>query len=190
VNRMSPFRRGRRDQSSPRPAIDLKVQETVYRRLGEALANVVVTLGEAPPADARLVIRTNSSDQTTVLPMMVTREAPGTDSEAHRIWFAVELSAVMFGDGEFALTAGDGEEALPHPTAQRTPSDDDSETEAVLRAALASLEERCRELQRANAELTDDARRMREVMAQTLEDVQRERERLLEQLARGAHDPG
>src|SRR5215208_5553097 len=99
---MGPFRRGRRELPAPPPSIDLKVQDTVYRRLGDAMATVVVTLVDPPPDDARLVIRTDAS-ATTVDPMMVTHEAPRTKGEARRLWFAVELSAVMFGDGDFAL---------------------------------------------------------------------------------------
>ena len=195
---MGPFRRGRRELPSPPPSIDLKVQDTVYRRLGEAMATVVVTLVEQPPDDARLVIRTDSAAMT-VDPMMVSREAPGTGSEAHRLWFAVELSAVMFGDGDFALKTADGEAPVPHPVAQGAWADDDADepgipadalNESALRAAVAALEERCREAERANAELTADARRVGDAVAATLADVQRERDRLLEQLARGAAEPG
>src|SRR3954452_15861233 len=121
---MGPFRRGRRELPSMPPSIDLKVQDTAYRRLGEAMATVVVTLLAPPPDDVRLVIRTDSSAMT-VNPMMFTREAPGTKAEVRRLWFAVELSAVMFGDGDFALQTNEGEAALPHPTAQPSRGDDD-----------------------------------------------------------------
>ena len=195
---MGPFRRGRREPPTPSPSIDLKVQDTVYRRLGEAMATVVVTLVDPPPEDARLVIRTGSSD-TTVDPMMVTHEAPGTKSEARRLWFAVELSAVMFGDGDFALKTAEGEAPLPHPVAQSTWGENgpdepgvpaDAVNESALRAAVAALEERCREAERANAELTADARRVSDAVAATLAEVQRERARLLEHVARSSTEPG
>jgi hypothetical protein len=195
---MGPFRRGKRESPAPPSTIDLKVQDTVYRRLGEAMATVVVTLDDAPPDDARLVIRSDSAT-IAVDPMMVTHEAPGTRSQTRRLWFAVELSAVMFGDGDFALTTAEGEAPLPHPVAQGAWGDDDPDepgvpaaalTEASLRAAVAALEERCREAERANAEMSADARRLSETVAATLAEVQRERERLLEQLARGATESG
>jgi hypothetical protein len=195
---MGPFRRGKRESPAPPFNIDLKVQDAVYRRLGEAMATVVVTLVEAPPADTRLVIRTGSS-ATTVDTMMVTHEAPRTKSETRRLWFAVDLSAVMFGDGEFALKTAEGEAPLPHPVAQGAWGDDDPDdpgvpadalNESALRAAVAALEERCREAERANAELAADARRVSDAVAATLAEVQHERERLLEQLSRGATEPG
>jgi len=195
---MGPFRRGKRESPAPPSSIDLKVQDTAYRRLGEAMATVVVTLDDPPPDGARLVIRTDSS-ATTVDPMMVTHEAPGTDSEVRRLWFAVELSAVMFGDGEFALKSADGEAPLPHPVAQVAWGDDDPDepgvpaaalSESALRAAVAALEERCRAAERANAELTADARRVSDAVAATLAEVRRERERLLEHMARSSPGPG
>jgi hypothetical protein len=195
---MGPFRRSKRESPAPSSSIDLKVHDTVYRRLGDAMATVVVTLADAPPADTRLVIRTGSST-TTVDAMMVTHEAPGTKSEARRLWFAVDLSAVMFGDGKFALTTAGGEAALPHPVAQGAWGDDDPDepgvpadalNESALRAAVAALEERCRDAERTSAEMAADARRVSDAVTATLAEVQRERERLLEQLARGATEPG
>src|SRR4051794_9724520 len=195
---MGPFRRGRRELPSMPPSIDLKVQDTAYRRLGEAMATVVVTLLAAPPDDVRLVIRTDAS-ALTVNPMMVTREAPDTKAEVRRLWFAVELSAVMFGDGDFALRTDGGEAALPHPVAQPSWGDDDPDepgapgsvlSEAALRAAVAALEERCWEAERANAELAADGQRLSQAMAVTLADVQREREQLLERLSRSGPDSG
>lgn len=187
---MGPFRRGRRDLPAPPPSIDLKVQDTTYRRLGEAMATVVVTLGEPPPEAAKLVIRTDST-AVTVEPMMLTREMPGTKDETHRMWFAVELSAVMFGDGDFALKTEDGEAAVPHPVAQPAWGVSEPEeagapipalAESSLRAAVAALEERAREAERVNAELTADGRRIGEAVAATLAEVQREREQLLKLL--------
>jgi hypothetical protein len=195
---MGPFRRGKRESPAPPSSIDLKVQDTMYRRLGEAMAMVVVTLADPPPDDAQLVIRTDSSDMA-VAPMMVTHEVPGTKAEVRRLWFAVELSAVMFGDGDFGLKTAEGETPLPHPVAQVGWGDDDPDepgvpaaalSEAALRAAVAILEERCREAERANAELSADARRVSDAVAATLAEVQRERERLLEHLARSSAKPG
>jgi hypothetical protein len=189
---MGPFRRGKREQPVPPPNIDLKVQETSYRRLGEAMATVVVTLQDPPPEDTRLVIRTDSL-AISADPMLITHEAPGTDAEARRMWFAVELSAVMFGDGDFALKTAQGEAPLPHPVAQPAWGKDDPEepgvpgttlNEAALRAAVADLEERCRAAERAGAEMAADARRVSDAVAATLAEVQRERERLLEHVAR------
>ena len=194
---MGPFRRGKRELPDPPQNTGLQVQDATYRRLGDALATVVVTLADPPPADSALVIRTGSSP-IVVDPMMVTHEMPGTKAEAHRTWFAVELSAVMFGDGDFGLKTAEGETPLPHPVAQVGWGDDADEpgvpaaalSEAALRAAVAILEERCREAERANAELSADARRVSDAVAATLAEVQRERERLLEHLARSSAKPG
>jgi hypothetical protein len=184
---MGPFRRGKRQLPPAPPSIDLKIQDASYRRLGDAMATVVVTLDEQPPENARLLIRTESS-ATTVDPMMVTREMPGTKAETHRMWFAVELSAVMFGDGDFALKTAEGEAALPHPVAQPAWGVSEPEeagapipalAEASLRAALAQLEERLRDAEREKAELAADGRRMGRTVAATLAEVQREREQLL-----------
>jgi hypothetical protein len=104
------------------------------------------------------------------------------------MWFAVELSAVMFGDGDFSVKTEDGEAAVPHPVAQPAWGVSEPEeagvpipalAESSLRAAVAALEERAREAERVNAELTADGRRMGEAVAATLAEVQREREQLL-----------
>jgi hypothetical protein len=191
---MGPFRRGKRELPAPPPSIALKVEDATYRRLGDAMATVVVTLLEPPPDDARLLIRTDSS-ATTLDPMMVTHEMPGTKSETRRLWFAVDLSAVMFGDGDFALTTPEGEAPLPHPVAlpawgASEPDEPGVPTpalaEANLRAAVAALEERAREAEQAKAELTADGRRIGEAVAATLAEVQREREQLLELVPRTA----
>src|SRR4051812_3238261 len=104
---MGRFRRGKREDSASPPRISLKVEDTSYRRLGDALATVVVTLAEPPPDDARLVIRTEAGTMT-VHPMMTSHEMPGSKDETRRLWFALELSAVMFGDGAFALKTDEG----------------------------------------------------------------------------------
>jgi hypothetical protein len=185
---MGPFRRSKRDVPSPPPSIDLKVEDSAYRRLGDALATVIVTLAEPPPDGARLLIRTDNS-ATTVDPMMVTREMPGTRSETHRMWFAVDLTAVMFGDGDFAIKTDEGEAPLPDPVAQPAwgaVEEEDPDipapvlAEANLRAAVAALEERVRDAESASAELKADSRRMGQAVAATLAEVQRERDQLLE----------
>ena len=191
---MGPFRRGKRELPAPPPSIDLKVEDASYRRLGDAMATVVVTLGEVPPDDAKLVIRTDTA-AVTVEPMMLTREMPGAKNETHRMWFAVELSAVMFGDGDFSLKTADGEAAVPHPIALPAWGVSEPEeagapipalAEASLRAAVAALEERAREAERTNAELTENSRRIGEAVAATLAEVQREREELLKRLGEHA----
>src|SRR5215213_2040631 len=193
---MGPFRRNKREPPAPPPSIDLKVEDSAYRRLGEALATVIVTLLEPPPEGARLLIRTDSS-ATTVEPMMVTREMPGTKSETHRVWFAVDLTAVMFGDGDFAIKTDEGEAPVPHPVAQPawgTVEEDDPNVaapvmaEANLRAAVAALEDRVREAESASAELKADSRRIGEAVAATLAEVQRERDQLLGLISGETHD--
>ena len=193
---MGPFRRGKRELSAPPPSIDLKVEETAYRRLGDAFAIVVVTLGDPPPDDTHLVIRTDSA-AAAFDPMMITREMPGSKSEAHRLWFAVDLTAVMFGDGNFALKTEDGEIPLPHPVAQPAwgaVEEEDPDVpasayaEANLRAAVAALEARIRDAEQANNDLRADSRRMGETVAATLAEVQRERDRLIELLEQSTGD--
>ena len=188
---MGPFRRSKRELQAPLPTIDVQVDDASYRRLGDAMATVVITLDEAPPDDARLTVSTESAT-ICVEPMMVTRELPGTKSETHRMWFAVELSAVMFGDGYFAIQTGEGSAPLPHPSALPAWGVSEPEeagapipalAESSLRAAVSSLEARVREAESANAELTADAQRLSQTVAATLAEVQREREQLLAQLA-------
>jgi hypothetical protein len=193
---MGPFKRTRPAPSSDADA-DLRVRDVSYRRLGHALATVVVTLESAPPGDVRLEAR-GDARSSTLHPMMVTHEAPGTKAAAHRLWFVTDLSTVMFGDCEFLLLHGDAEVPVPEPAAcaSWTPDDPDADppvapevlAEGELRAAVAALEERCRAAERANAELTADSRRMGEVVAATLAEVQHEREQLLDLLARTSTD--
>jgi hypothetical protein len=188
---MGPFKRKREPSSGERA--DVRVRETAYRRLGHAMATVVVTLDARPPTGARLTIRGESAS-VSADPMMATHEAPGTKAEAHRLWFATELSTVMFEDGEFLLEVDGDEVELPHPTAFVAWSSDDPDAEppvapealaeGELRAAVTALEERCRAAESANAELSADSRRMGEVVAATLAEVQREREQLLDLVAR------
>lgn len=197
---MGPFRRDKRSESAPAPDVEWRVRETGYRRLGHALASVVVTLegpgGAQPGADCRLGVR-NGSTSVEADPTMITREAPGSRRELQRLWFTVELSTVMFGDGDFALHITGQELPLPHPaplSAWTGDADDEpaasaaAVSEAGLRAAVAELEERCRIAENANTELRADGRRISEAMAATLAEVQREREELLDLVARTTAD--
>jgi hypothetical protein len=129
---------------------------------------------------------------------MISREAPGSRHELQRLWFTVELSIVMFGDGDFVLHTDGRDLPLPHPVALATWSgepDDESApsaaalSEAELRAAVAELEERCRIAENATEELRADGRRISEAMAATLAEVQREREQLLDQVALASEPP-
>lgn len=173
---MGPFRRTRTSLSAveavsspPAPADPIEVESFEYRRLGDALATLVIALETAPPAEAALRISARGSAHE-LEPMLVTREAPGTGSELHRLWFATDLSQVMFGDAEFVLLAGSAEHEIPEPVA-RPAWDDDSPavtsawSQSELTAALRALEERCRSAERLAAALrattpavtTDDA---------------------------------
>ena len=161
---MGPFRRTRTSlraaeavASGGAPAEPLDVETFEYRRLGEALATVVVVLKRAPAADFALCITANDSVHE-VDPMLVTCEAPGTDDESHRVWFVTDLSQVMFGDAAFALVAPDGDTVLPQPVA-RAAWDDESPamssawSQTELQAAIAALEQRCRSAERLGAAL-------------------------------------
>jgi len=190
------FKKSKRDASLP-DQVDLRARETAYRRLGHAMATLVVTLEHQPPAGVRLSVR-NGSASVTADPMMITHEAPGTKAECHRLWFAIELSTVMFGDGEFLLLVDGAEVELPHPVAFTAWSSDDPNAapavapealaEGELRAAVAALEERCRAAEALNAQLTADSRRVDDVVSTTLAEVQREREQLLNLVARSNAD--
>jgi hypothetical protein len=194
---MGRFRRGKSTQPPTAPQVAWKAREAGYRRLGRALATVVVTLegppGAQPGTDTRLSVR-NGSATVTAEPVLIAREAPGTRHELHRLWFTVELSSVMFGDGESSLIVDGGELPLPQPVALAAwVGDGDDEQapsapalgEAELRAAVAELEERWRSAQ----ELNEDSRRISQVVRATLADVQREREQLLDEMARATGSP-
>ncbi len=198
---MGPFRRDKRTHPATAPDVEWRVRETGYRRLGHALASVVVTLegppGAQPGADCRLSVR-NGSASISAEPTMISREAPGSRHELQRLWFTVELSIVMFGDGDFVLHTDGRDLPLPHPVALATwtgEADDESApsaaalSEAELRAAVAELEERCRIAETATEELRADGRRISEAMAATLAEVQREREQLLDQVALASEPP-
>jgi hypothetical protein len=183
------FKRHKSEPSPPEP-VDVRVRETAYRRLGHALATVIITLDARAPESARLRV-TGGGSSVTADALMATHEAPGTKGECHRLWFTTELSSVMFGDAELHLLVPGAELALPQPAAFAAWSSDDPEqqpaagaaealAEGELRAAVATLEERCRAAEAANAQLTADARRMGQNMSATLAEVQREREELLE----------
>ncbi len=186
---MSPFRRRKTDHPA-QDAPALEVRESMYRRLGQAMATVVVTVDAAPPDETRLRIRAGST-LVDIDPVMITHEAPGAEHEAHRLWFAAELSTVMFGDSVFTLVTGGSSVDVPEPLPGTDDEDGDEASawsagraESELRAAVAALEERCRAAETANAELTADSRRIGETVAATLAEVQREREQLLELVAR------
>lgn len=83
-----------------------QVESHGYRRLGEALAVIVVAVKPTPRGAARLRIAAGSATPT-VDAMLVTHEAPGADDESHRVWFVTDLSSVMFADASFALLLGE-----------------------------------------------------------------------------------
>jgi hypothetical protein len=160
---MGPFRRTRTSlravevASDADAAADSGVVTFEYRRLGDALATVVVELEQPPAADAILRITAQDSAHE-VDPMLITHDAPGTDGESHRLWFVTDLSQVMFGDAEFALVAGAAEHKLPEPAARPAWEDDSPAitsawSQSELTAALAALEGRCRSAERLAAAL-------------------------------------
>ena len=172
---MGPFRRTRSSLDAAgvviggRP-IDFRVESHEYRRLGHALATVVVGVQPAPrAAETRLRI-TAGGDGEDLAPMLTTCEAPGTDEESHRLWFVTDLSRVMFGDATFALLVGGKNEiALPEPTPRAAWDEDEPAVSSAwsrseLEAAVRALEARCRSAERvAAADEPDDTAAQREV---------------------------
>jgi hypothetical protein len=194
---MGPFRRTRDEQPSDERGTDWQHGAPEYRRLGQALASVDVTLtspegGVRVPDDARLRIRSEAGT-VTLDPTLIAVELPGTSNELHRVVYVTELSRVMFGDAALTLLVDGTELELPELTAQpaRHPSDESEReptsaalAESELRAAVAELEERWRAAEQAAADLTAEGRRVGAAVVATLSQVRRERQELLDLLAR------
>jgi hypothetical protein len=194
---MGPFRRTRDEQPTDVRRIDWQTGAPEYRRLGQALANIDVTLtasepGVRVPVDTRLRIQ-GEAGTVTLDPTLVALELPGSSSELHRVVYVTELSRVMFGDASLTLLVDGTELELAELTAQpaRHPSDESEReptsaalAESELRAAVADLEERWRAAEQATADLAADGRRVGAKVAAILSQVKREREELLDLLAR------
>lgn len=144
---------------------DLRVSTPEYRRVGQAMATVTVTIGSSgpltiPPAHVRMCVR-SAAAYVALDPVLVTHEAPGAQREQHRLWFLADLSQLISDDTSFALVAGSSEIPLrdPQPRApwdaedEATAAMDSAWSESELRAVVGALEERCRVAERAAADL-------------------------------------
>jgi hypothetical protein len=144
---------------------DTDISAPEYRRVGRAMATVVVKVGSSrplTPAQASARMRVRSPAASLLLdPALATCEAPGSEHEEHRLWFLMDLSLVISGDTTFALVVDDFELPLPGPQPRASWSTGDNEpialdsawSESELRAIVSALEERCRVAERSAADL-------------------------------------
>jgi hypothetical protein len=147
---------------------DLNISTPEYRRVGHAIATLVVKAAAPGCVDPALIharMRVQRPAGSIVLdPALVTHEAPGRPRQELRIWFLVDVSLLIFGDATFALLVGDAELPLRDPQLRgpwmggegdEDVAIDSAWSESELGAVVAALEQRCRVAERSAAALRE-----------------------------------